>query len=183
MGWGGRYPFFGVGYCHNKGEMEVKQKETKVMNEITREQVEGWVTEQREKHGLYVFSVNSTSYNSVSYTIHKTEYECDCCSEPWEDAKKFLKEPWQIPPKGYRLVTESERREFSYPASGHLVKWYSKKYDNKWCNSDNAMCWTNEDKGNFAVPLGTTFAKPAPKKMTVAEVSEMAGEDVIIVEG
>jgi hypothetical protein len=37
---------------------------------------------------------------------------------------------------------------------------------------------------SYAVPLGTTFTrKPAPEQMTVAQVSKMAGEDVIIVEG
>lgn len=80
-----------------------------------------------------------------------------------ENAHKLdgAKEPWQIPPEGYRLVTESERKEFEAPQI--KMKFF---YDNeRWCKCGGSphVDWLSNLK--LAVPLGTTFTKPEAEIM------------------
>jgi hypothetical protein len=98
------------------------------------------------------------------------------------DAAATKAEPWEIPPKGYRLVTESERKEFdARNIDGYA---YVQESDHPmWkTNKGTPCCWRWDDV-HYAVPEGFSFTKPEPKKMTVAQVSAMAGEEIEIIAG
>ena len=91
------------------------------------------------------------------------------------DEEARTAKPWLIPPKGYRLVTAEERNK-DYPKCD--VMWFKGA---EWVNSLGDCGWGDDDFV-FAVQEGYTF-EPETKKMTVAEVCELAGCNVEIIKG
>ena len=66
------------------------------------------------------------------------------------------KKPWEIPPKGYRLVTDEERKNNRPPEDLKycLDSWGA----DCWYNNDGRVLW-NCSIANYAVPLDFTFDK------------------------
>lgn len=142
--------------------------------EITREQVEKWVKEQRVKNGLHCFSVSSMKFKeSVGYTVHRTDEKCDTLNDTWEQAQKFMKKPWEIPPEGYRIVTDEERKEYDYPENCNFM-WKHENTYSGWMKSKIKTFWkTNlsaeSNAAYFAVPVDFVFETEHDKKVKELE--------------
>ena len=70
------------------------------------------------------------------------------------------RKPWEIPPKGYRLVTDEERVENDYP-EGVELKW-RRHAEVSWFESFTEKCWksnltTSENPVYWAIPEDYKF--------------------------
>ena len=92
--------------------------------------------------------------NSGEYTLLDAQYAIEHAAE-LDGAVK----PWEIPPYGYRLVTEREQREEDYPETCDVMYILE---GGVWCQSLGDMCWRDclSEKFHFAVPENFTFKKP-----------------------
>ena len=86
------------------------------------------------------------------------------------------KKPWEIPPEGYRLVTEEEIRKYKQPKDNRVM-YYSRLLC-EWSPIVGFGSWSIDD--SYAVPIGFDF-EPAVEEMTVAEVERRLGCKVKIV--
>jgi len=131
-----------------------------------------------------VICLNTCRDGEISYTT-VTQIHCDDSrtilmpSYVLEHASELdgAKKPEEVPPAGYRLVTDEERVKYEHPDD---VKFYCV---NSWDNSTKGADWAdikyNGDR-KFAVPLDFTFEEVF-KELTMAEIEKLAGCKVKVV--
>ena len=93
-----------------------------------------------------------------------------------EMALRGFKDPWEVAPDGYRLVTEEEKVEYEATSETMIM---SESGPCTWANCIAAP-YSMEDSFHFAVQLDFTF-EPVVKELTVAEISAALGYDVKVV--
>ena len=99
------------------------------------------------------------------------------------DTEALTAEPWQIPPVGYRLVTQEERGRYGYPnegiGGGSIVKWNC-GVPIGWELSTGPTYWNPNEKYQpsehyFAVPEDYVFEKPV-KEISAEEAMRQLAE-------
>ena len=90
------------------------------------------------------------------------------------------KKPWEIPPEGYRLVTDEERKLHQHPM-GETLQCRYKTHTSKelWYDSFDAEGWDQSDVV-FAVRPSYSF-EPETIEVTMADLEEKYGRKVKVV--
>ena len=84
--------------------------------------------------------------------------------------------PHEIPPEGYRLVTDEEREKYS-PTDTPLDTMAC-CVQGSWVRARTGWFWDSRDSGNYAVPLDFTFKA---KEVTMEELEAKYGCKVKVV--
>jgi len=135
-------------------------------------------------------TVSNEDYGPFHF-IHKGRIDsgdsfCHCLSnrtlstirDLLEMALRGFKEPWEVAPEGYRLVTDDERKKYKTTAYTTMICSAS---GNCWGDcSDNYTMTDHAGRFFYAVPLDFTF-EPEVKEMSVEEISEVLGYTVKVV--
>jgi len=91
--------------------------------------------------------------------------------------------PQEIPPEGYRLVTDEEQKLYPCPEGGYM-RGLMRYREDEWVHSTGPDGWNGTyhcyDSHVFAVPLNFTFA-PEIKEVTMEELEAKYGCKVQVV--
>ena len=80
------------------------------------------------------------------------------------------KKPEEIPPEGYRLVTDEERLKHEHPQITTRFRYAHETYGNYWYDSNSPKQWGNSGVA-FAVPLDFTF-EPDEIEITAVQAAK-----------
>ncbi len=91
------------------------------------------------------------------------------------------KKPWEVPPEGYRLVTDEERSSFAFPEQARMKCRFNRAHpSNEWWAVEADFSWRLDMA--YAVPIDYTF-QPEVVEMTMAELERALGKRVKIIKG
>jgi hypothetical protein len=88
-----------------------------------------------------------------------------------------MREPWEIPPEGYRLVTDEEREKFGKPSDVTRCQYRGIRETWDGCLSGDIFWYSDYA---YAVPEDYEF-KPVVEEMTVEQICKELGREVKIV--
>jgi hypothetical protein len=136
--------------------------------------------------GFTICTINmKTWYNIEESTLSDRTLATIDDLVKWACAGFDLREPWEIPPEGYRLVTDEEREEFEKPnVYLYVIKT---QREPQWENQGRLVCndgkWVSHK--TYAVPLSYEFKKPweippeGYRLVTDEEREEFKSRDII----
>jgi hypothetical protein len=84
-----------------------------------------------------------------------------------------LREPWEIPPEGYRLVTDEERKKYDKP--NDCLKFCKSAYDRDWCQP--VQNGEFEINVSYAVPVSYEFEPQRVKVVCEGKETWISKED------